>query len=45
VDFRPGTLFSSRGGLGDFVRLCFIFHEPAEIEEGLRRLGKCLKRG
>ena len=45
VDFRPGALFSSRGGLGDFVRLCFIFHEPAEIEEGLRRLGACLDGG
>ena len=42
VDFRPGVLFSSRGGLGAYLRLCFIFHDPAEIEEGLRRLGVCL---
>jgi len=45
VDFRPGALFSSRGGLRDFLRLCFIFYGPEEIEEGLRRLGECLGDG
>jgi 2-aminoadipate transaminase len=44
VDFRPGALFSSRGGLHDFLRLCFIYYGPDEIEEGLRRLGECARR-
>jgi DNA-binding transcriptional MocR family regulator len=43
VDFRPGTLFSSRKGLEDYVRLCFIHYEEAEIQEGVLRLKACLK--
>jgi len=43
VDFRDGGLFSSRDGLRDYLRLCFIYYGPAEIEEGLSRLGKCLE--
>lgn len=42
VNFRPGIRFSSRSGLRDYARLCFIFYDGEEIEEGLRRLGECL---
>jgi len=42
VDFRPGTLFSSRKGLADKMRVCFIHYEEEEINEGLLRLKKCL---
>jgi len=43
VDFRPGTLFSSRVGLGDYLRLGFCFYAPATLEEGVRRLRACLE--
>jgi DNA-binding transcriptional MocR family regulator len=42
VNFRPGVRFSSCGGLSEYLRLCFIFYGPEEIEEGLHRLGECL---
>lgn len=38
VDFRPGRLFSSRAGLGEFMRLCFAHYPPGEIEAGVKRL-------
>ena len=41
VDFRPGTLFSSRGELKDYIRLCCVHYEAEEIEEGIMRLKKC----
>ena len=43
VDFRPGTLFSSRDGLKDRMRLCFVHYEEEKIEEGVRRLRQCLE--
>ena len=43
VDFRPGMLFSSRDGLKDRMRLCFVHYEEEKIEEGLRRLRQCLE--
>ena len=43
VDFRPGTLFSSRNGLENYMRLCFIHYEEDEIREGVLRLKECLK--
>jgi DNA-binding transcriptional MocR family regulator len=43
VDFRPGTLFSSRGALKDYVRLCFVHYPEAKIEQGILRLKQCLK--
>jgi 2-aminoadipate transaminase len=42
VDFRPGILFSSQGGLRDYVRLSFSFYDSADIELGLQRLAQCL---
>ena len=43
VDFRPGTLFSSKDGLKDRMRLCFVHYEEEQIEEGIRRLRQCLE--
>ena len=42
VDFRPGALFSSRNGLENYMRLCFIHYEEDEIKEGVLRLKECL---
>ncbi|MBN2385540.1 MAG: PLP-dependent aminotransferase family protein [Anaerolineales bacterium] len=42
VDLRPGKLFSSRGGLGEYMRLSFAFYEEEQVEEGLQRLAQCL---
>ena len=43
VDFRPGILFSSRNGLKDRIRLCFVHYDEDQIQEGLLRLKQCLK--
>ena len=42
VDFRPGALFSSRNGLENYMRLCFIHYEVDDIQEGILRLKECL---
>lgn len=42
VDFRQGELFSSRGGLKNYMRLCFVMYEAHQIEEGIKRLMQCL---
>jgi len=44
VDFRPGTLFSSRGGLKNQIRLCFVHYEEGELREGILRLKECLNK-
>jgi 2-aminoadipate transaminase len=44
VDFRPGTLFSSRGELKNQIRLCFVHYEEGEIREGILRLKECLNK-
>jgi 2-aminoadipate transaminase len=43
VDFRPGTLFSSRDGLKNRMRLCFVHYGEEKIEEGILRLKQCLE--
>jgi DNA-binding transcriptional MocR family regulator len=43
VDFRQGELFSSQMGMQEFVRLGFCFYDPEGIEEGIKRLGKCVE--
>lgn len=43
VDIRQGALFSSQNGLKNYMRLCFVFHEKNEIEEGIVRLKKCME--
>jgi DNA-binding transcriptional MocR family regulator len=43
VDFRPGTLFSSREGLKNYIRLCYVHYEEKGIQEGIVRLKECLE--
>jgi 2-aminoadipate transaminase len=43
VDIRQGALFSSQNGLRNYMRLCFVFHEEKEIEEGIARLKRCME--
>ena len=45
VDFRPGTLFSSRDELKNQIRLCYVHYEEDKIEEGVLRLKRCLNNG
>lgn len=42
VDYRPGALFSSEGGMKDYVRLSFAVNGVEEIEEGVKRLSDSL---
>jgi GntR family transcriptional regulator/MocR family aminotransferase len=45
VDFIPGNAFFPDGTEGrDKLRLNFVAHEPDKIEEGIKRLGKAMKR-
>ncbi|HEX2697255.1 MAG TPA: PLP-dependent aminotransferase family protein [Anaerolineales bacterium] len=43
VNFRAGVRFSSQDRLKDYMRLCFVFYEPNQIEDGIKRLNQCLK--
>ncbi|MBK9006021.1 MAG: PLP-dependent aminotransferase family protein [Anaerolineae bacterium] len=42
VDFRQGALFSSSGGLKNYMRLCFVMYEADKIEEGVKRIAECV---
>jgi 2-aminoadipate transaminase len=42
VGFRQGALFSSQGGMRDYIRLCYTFYDEKKIEEGIERLRQCL---
>ena len=45
VDFAPGTPFFPDGMQGrNWLRLNFVAQAPGQIEEGIRRLGKAIKR-
>jgi GntR family transcriptional regulator / MocR family aminotransferase len=45
VDFAPGNPFFPDGTQGsDWLRLNFVAQEPDQIEEGIKRLGKSVKR-
>jgi DNA-binding transcriptional MocR family regulator len=43
VGLRQGALFSSQGGMRDYMRLCFTFYDEEKIEAGVRRLRQCLE--
>jgi DNA-binding transcriptional MocR family regulator len=43
VSFRPGVRFSSRGGLKEYVRLCFAYYEAGPLTEGIARLARALE--
>jgi 2-aminoadipate transaminase len=40
VGFQPGRLFSTRGGLGNCMRLSFAYYDEAEIRAGVAKLGQ-----
>jgi len=42
VGFRSGNLFSSQAGMQEYLRLCFVFYEPADLERGILRLKQAL---
>jgi 2-aminoadipate transaminase len=42
TDYRPGTLFSSEGGLRDYIRLSISFYGAGDIDRGLERLSQAL---
>ncbi len=44
VGFRPGVLFSSQGGMQDFMRLSYVFYEPDELEQGIIRISKTINK-
>jgi GntR family transcriptional regulator/MocR family aminotransferase len=45
VDFSPGTSFFADGPEGDnWLRLNFVSQSPERIEEGMKMLGKAMKR-
>ncbi len=43
VDFRQGALFSSNGGLKNYMRLCYVYYDAEKIEEGIARISRCLQ--
>jgi 2-aminoadipate transaminase len=43
VGFRQGALFSSRGDMPDYIRLCYAFYDEENIEDGIQRLRQCLE--
>jgi len=45
VEFMPGTKFSSRGGLKNFLRLSFAYYETPELLEGVERLAGVIAAG
>lgn len=44
VGFRPGSLFSCRGGMQDYLRLCFAYYEPDELEQGVLRIMQAIRK-
>jgi DNA-binding transcriptional MocR family regulator len=42
VDYRPGTLFSSRAGLRDHLRLSISYYDPPDIDLAVQRLAQAL---
>jgi GntR family transcriptional regulator/MocR family aminotransferase len=45
VDFVPGSVFfPEEQETSNWLRLNFVAQAPAEIEEGIKRLGKAIKR-
>ena len=42
IGFRQGTLFSSKNGMQEYVRLCYTFYDEDKIKKGLQRLKQCL---
>jgi 2-aminoadipate transaminase len=45
VEFMPGSKFSSRNGLKNFLRLSFAYYEAPELLEGVERLAQVIAQG
>lgn len=43
VDFAPGHLCFFSAENNQYLRLCFIQHDEATIQAGIKRLGKAVK--
>ena len=43
VSYRPGTAFSSVGGLRDALRISFSLYDVDDLAEGLHRLGRSIQ--
>jgi 2-aminoadipate transaminase len=44
VSYAPSSVFDSAGRLKDALRLNFTLNGEAELEEGVRRLGRAVER-
>ena len=42
--FQPGSLFSTEGGLANYLRLSFAHYDEADIREGISRLAEVFRR-
>jgi 2-aminoadipate transaminase len=42
IDFRPGSLFSSKVGLKEYIRLSISYYNTPQIELGVKKLAECL---
>jgi DNA-binding transcriptional MocR family regulator len=45
IDFRPGTMFSSKMGLNEYLRFSFSYYNAPQIELGVKKLAECLHEG
>ncbi len=45
IDFRPGTMFSSKMGLNEYLRLSFSYYNAPQIELGIKKLAEFLHKG
>jgi DNA-binding transcriptional MocR family regulator len=45
VEFMPGSKFSSRQGLKNFLRLSFAYYDTSELLEGVERLAAVIAEG
>ncbi len=43
VAYRPGAFFSTQQGLANYLRLSFTYYPAGLIEQGVARLGRCLR--
>ncbi len=44
VSFAPGSFFSPRRNLKNYMRLSFAYYEEPELKEGAKRLAAAIKR-
>lgn len=44
VAYQPGSNFSTSGGCAHYARLCFTYYGEEQIEEGVARLGRVIKK-